>query len=69
MIAGSEIQEVLHDQAHVRQYLFSLYDCQYQEFFALLAKVEQDMKNDRYLNAHYAFYVREMKVRNEVFYL
>lgn len=63
VVSGSEILEVLHNEPHVKQYLFSLYDCQYEQFFVLLAKVEQFMKGDRYLNAHYAYYVREMKVK------
>ena len=62
VVIGSEILEVLHDQPKVRQYLFSLYECQYEQFFSSLAYVETEMKNDRYLVDHYAFYVREMKV-------
>merc|ERR1712107_864824 len=51
----------LHKQ--VIQDLFSLYNCQYAEFFQCLGKVETVLKEDRYMAPHYAFYVREMKIK------
>lgn len=63
VIHGSEILEVLHGCPEVSEYLFSLYECQYARFFRALATVERVMKEDRYLHAHYAYYVREMKVK------
>jgi len=63
VIKGSEILEVLHQTPEVREYLFSLYNCQYSDFFTSLGKLEQVMKADRYLAPHYAFYVREIKVK------
>merc|ERR1712107_132442 len=63
VIQGSEILEVLHQIPEVNQYLFSLYNCQYAEFFQCLGKVETVLKEDRYMAPHYAFYVREMKIK------
>lgn len=63
VVKGSEILEVLHQAPKVKQYLNSFYNCQYAEFFQSLAEVEQTAKKDRYLNPHYAFYVREMKIK------
>jgi len=63
VIKGSEILEVLHQCPEVKKYLFSLYNCQYGDFFQCLGKVEQLFKEDRYLAPHYAFYVREMKIK------
>ena len=63
VVKGSEILEVLHQCPKVKQYLNSFYNCQYAEFFQCLAEVEQMAKKDRYLNPHYAFYVREMKIK------
>lgn len=59
---GSEILEVLHSLPDVKEYLFSLYNCHYADFFVNLAKVEQLLKEDRYMTAHYRFYVREMRI-------
>jgi len=63
VIKGSEILEVLYQCPDVKKYLFSLYNCQYAEFFQELGRVEQILKADRYLAPHYAFYVREMKIK------
>ena len=63
VVKGSEIVEVLHDCPEVQDYLHSFYNCHYSEFFTHLAKVEQITKQDRYMNPHYAFYVREMKIK------
>jgi len=63
VIKGSEILEVLHQIPQVNQYLMSLYNCQYANFFQCLGKVETELKEDRYMAPHYAFYVREMKIK------
>merc|ERR1711874_328185 len=54
---------VLHQCPEVKKYLFSLYNCQYGDFFQCLGKVEKLFKEDRYLAPHYAYYVREMKIK------
>lgn len=38
VVKGSEILEVLHSEPFVKGYLFSLYNCQYAEFFSNLGK-------------------------------
>ncbi|EUB63030.1 26S proteasome non-ATPase regulatory subunit 6 [Echinococcus granulosus] len=63
VIMGSEIQEVLHSLPAVREYLMSLFECRYADFFLYLAGVEQFMHSDRYLAAHARYYVREMRIR------
>lgn len=45
VVKGSEILEVLHSEPFVKDYLFSLYNCQYAEFFTNLAEVETDRKS------------------------
>jgi 26S proteasome regulatory subunit N7 len=40
IIKGSEILEVLHSLPEVKEYLFSLYNCQYAEFFINLGLFE-----------------------------
>jgi len=62
VIKGSEILEVLHSLPNIRKFLFSLYECHYSDFFMALAEVEDLMKNDRLLCAHYAYYVREIRI-------
>lgn len=59
---GAEILEILHGLPQIKNYLFSLYECRYADFFKSLAYVEQYMKKDRYLFAHYEYYIREMRI-------
>jgi len=62
VVKGSEILEVLHGLPHIRKFLFSLYECQYADFFLALGEVEAQMKYDRLLCSHYSYYVREMRI-------
>ncbi|KAK2183012.1 hypothetical protein NP493_328g05013 [Ridgeia piscesae] len=62
IVKGSEILEVLHGLPDIKQFLFAFYNCQYADFFKMLAKVEAMMKYDMYLAPHYRFYVREMRI-------
>lgn len=62
MVKGSEILEVLHSEPFVKDYLFSLYTCQYGEFFSKLSQVEDILRRDYMLHPHYRYYVREMRI-------
>ena len=62
VVKGSEILEVLFEEQNIKKYLFSLYDCQYAEFFIRLAEVEKILHEDRYFHPHYRYYVREMRI-------
>ncbi|XP_044741780.1 26S proteasome non-ATPase regulatory subunit 6 [Chrysoperla carnea] len=62
IIKGSEILEVLHTNSDVKDYLFSLYQCQYADFFKNLAIVEKQLRHDHLFFPHYRYYVREMRV-------
>ncbi|CAF2027662.1 unnamed protein product [Rotaria magnacalcarata] len=63
VIRGSEILEILHGLPLVKEYLFSLYECRYADFFRCLAKIEHDLlSKDRYFAPHAAYYVREMRI-------
>ncbi|XP_067119028.1 LOW QUALITY PROTEIN: 26S proteasome non-ATPase regulatory subunit 6 [Centruroides vittatus] len=62
VVKGSEILEVLHNCHDMNNYLFSLFNCQYEKFFKNLANVETMLKRDRLLAPHYRYYVREMRI-------
>ncbi|XP_068156869.1 26S proteasome non-ATPase regulatory subunit 6 [Drosophila tropicalis] len=62
VIKGSEIQEVLHGLPDVKQFLFSLYNCQYENFYVHLAGVEKQLRCDYLIHPHYRYYVREMRI-------
>ncbi|EDS39093.1 26S proteasome non-ATPase regulatory subunit 6 [Culex quinquefasciatus] len=62
VVKGAEIQEVLHQLPDVKEYLFSLYNCHYSDFFKNLALVETVLRKDVLFHPHYRFYVREMRI-------
>lgn len=62
VIKGSEIQEVLHGLSDVKQFLFSLYNCQYENFYVHLSGVEKQLRCDYLIHPHYRYYVREMRI-------
>lgn len=62
VIKGSEIQEVMHSLPDVKAYLFSLYECQYADFFKELAKVETALCLDYLAHPHYRYYTREVRI-------
>ncbi|VDO78651.1 unnamed protein product [Soboliphyme baturini] len=63
VVKCAEIIEQLHGQAELRQYLFSLYECDYAGFFRGLANMETKLKFDRFLSPHYRFYTRSMRAK------
>eukprot|EP00053_Salpingoeca_punica_P003976 m.46344 g.46344 ORF g.46344 m.46344 type:complete len:400 (+) comp12527_c0_seq2:61-1260(+) len=62
VVEGPEIHEVLHDMPVIKEYLMSLYNCRYAQFFQSLAIVEGQMKASRLLMPHSRYYVREMRI-------
>lgn len=62
VVNGAEVLEVLHQLPEISSFLMSLYNCHYDEFFRSLAKLEDLLKKDRLLHAHYRYYVREMRI-------
>lgn len=64
VVEGADINEVLHDLPLFKNYIYSLYNAQYADFFVALAEIEGTLAADRLLAAHTHFYVREMRVRS-----
>ncbi|KAI6660373.1 26S proteasome non-ATPase regulatory subunit 6-like [Oopsacas minuta] len=57
-----EILEVLHSNSQLSNYMMSLYNCNYAQFFKALAQMEGDISNDSYLSPHYRYLIREMRI-------
>ncbi|TPX41656.1 hypothetical protein SeMB42_g05478 [Synchytrium endobioticum] len=62
VIDAPEVLEVIHELPHLQDYINSLYKGEYDLFFRSLAAIEQDLKLDRWISAHYQYYVREMQI-------
>ncbi|CAG9858221.1 unnamed protein product [Phyllotreta striolata] len=63
LIQNADMLQALYDAPVLKDYMFSLYDCDYKVFFSKLADVEVLMKRDMLLHPHYQHYVREMKIK------
>lgn len=63
IIRANEISSVFHSNRDMKRFVFSLYDCQYADFFMNLATVEDLLRKDFFLHPHYRYYVREMKIK------
>ncbi|CAG9832803.1 unnamed protein product [Diabrotica balteata] len=63
LIQNADMQQALQADNTFREYLYSLYNCDYKVFFQRLADIEVFMKQDMFLNPHYKSYVREMKIK------
>ncbi|KAI8088012.1 26S proteasome subunit RPN7-domain-containing protein [Gilbertella persicaria] len=63
VLDAPEILEVISDIPHLEDFMASLYNCKYDQFFRALAAVEQShLRTSRYLFPHMRYYVREMRI-------
>jgi len=58
---GQEIQEGLYNAPLVQNFLKSLYNCRYAEFFQNLALIEQELKKSLFMNGVYQTYVEDIR--------
>lgn len=63
IISANEIASAFHNNQDMKQFVFSLYDCQYGDFFLNLASIEDILRRDFFLHPHYRYYIREMKIK------
>ncbi|KAG1149897.1 hypothetical protein G6F37_003305 [Rhizopus arrhizus] len=63
VLDAPEVLEVISDIPHLEDYMNSLYNCQYTQFFRSLAAIEQaHLRSSRYLLPHMRYYIREMRI-------
>ncbi|CAO3646709.1 unnamed protein product [Mucor hiemalis] len=63
VLDAPEILEVISDIPHLEDFMTSLYNCKYDQFFRSLAAIEQaHLRTSRYLLPHMRFYIREMRI-------
>jgi len=62
VVKAPEILSVINDIPHLRDLLFSLYQCKYKQFFRTLALITPTMKRDRYLAPHIGYFLREIRI-------
>ncbi|KAI7901164.1 26S proteasome subunit RPN7-domain-containing protein [Cokeromyces recurvatus] len=63
VLDAPEILEVISDIPHLEDFMASLYNCKYDQFFRSLAAIEQThLRTSRYLLPHMRYYIREMRI-------
>jgi len=62
VIKSPEILEVLNDIPGLRPFLFSLFQCNYGEFFRALSNICKSMKRDAILAPHVSYFLREARI-------
>ncbi|KJE90628.1 proteasome regulatory particle subunit p44S10 [Capsaspora owczarzaki ATCC 30864] len=62
IVDASEVKEAIYDLPLISNYLSSLYESRFADFFQSLAGLEGELQADRYLAAHVRFYTREMRI-------
>jgi len=62
VIKAPEILSVIDDIPHLRELVFSLYRCNYKQFFISLALITPTLKRDRYLAPHIGYFLREIRI-------
>ena len=55
--------ECIKATAHLEEFINSLYNCRYAEFFVALAALEPMLQADWLLSTHTAFIIKEMRIR------
>eukprot|EP00301_Raphidiophrys_heterophryoidea_P021483 c5903_g1_i1.p1 GENE.c5903_g1_i1~~c5903_g1_i1.p1 ORF type:complete len:421 (+),score=99.72 c5903_g1_i1:46-1263(+) len=63
VVHAPEILQVIREMPQLQQLMQSLYECKYRSFFEAIVAVSEDIGRDCYLSKHYAYYLREMRLK------
>lgn len=62
IVKEPEILTVIHEIPNLKETLFSLYQCNYSEFFPSLLALSRQIKRDMFLSPHLAYILREVRL-------
>mmetsp|Transcript_19099 Transcript_19099/g.32770 ORF Transcript_19099/g.32770 Transcript_19099/m.32770 type:complete len:387 (+) Transcript_19099:65-1225(+) len=62
VVDAPEVLTAIGATPHLKEFLTSLYGCQYKEFFQAFVEVITQIKSDMYLAPHVRYYMREVRV-------
>lgn len=62
VVDAPEILAVIDQIPHLSDFLNALYNCQYKRFFIAFAGLTDAVRKDRYLNPHFRYFMREVRV-------
>lgn len=63
IIRSPEVLECIKATAHLEDFINSLYNCRYREFFVALAALEPALKADWLLAPHAVYIIKEMRIK------
>lgn len=62
VVHSPDILAVIRDIPFLRQYLESFYNCEYKTFFEAFVEIIDAIKNDKYLQTHANYFIKEMRL-------
>ncbi|KAF3953724.1 hypothetical protein CMV_020857 [Castanea mollissima] len=62
VVDAPEILTVIEKIPYLSEFLNALYDCQYKSFFVAFAGLTEQIKLDRYLQPHFRYFMREVRI-------
>lgn len=62
VIAAPEILQVIREIPNLQEFLNSIYNCKYRDFFVAFAAIIDQFRSDRYLAPHSRYFMREIRV-------
>lgn len=62
VVHSPDILAVIRDIPFLRQYLESLYNCEYKSFFEAFVEIIDAIRQDKYLNTHSNYFIKEMRL-------
>lgn len=57
-----DVLAVVDDIPNLRTFIFSLYQCQYNQFFQAMVDIGPQIRRDRYLSGHLGFIIRQLRI-------
>eukprot|EP00457_Paulinella_chromatophora_P007083 gb/GEZN01007103.1/.p1 GENE.gb/GEZN01007103.1/~~gb/GEZN01007103.1/.p1 ORF type:complete len:448 (+),score=111.81 gb/GEZN01007103.1/:27-1346(+) len=62
VVNSPDILSVIRDIPNLSDFLMSLYNCKYDQFFSALAKISDQVKANMYFAPHVGFFLREVRI-------
>uniref|UniRef100_A0A061SAG0 26S proteasome regulatory subunit RPN7 n=1 Tax=Tetraselmis sp. GSL018 TaxID=582737 RepID=A0A061SAG0_9CHLO len=62
VVDAPEVLTVIDQIPNLAEFLNSLYNCKYKELFQAFARIADQVQADMYLNPHFNYYIREIRV-------
>jgi len=62
VVDAPEILTVIDNVPHLKNFLTALYECDYKTFFKAFTDISDSLREDRFIQPHFLYYIREVRV-------